>query len=54
MTGQFQLTEEQLAIQEVAQRFTADNITPHAGEWDQTSHFPVDVIKQSAELGFAL
>ena len=52
MTGQFQLTEEQLAIQEVAQRFTADNITPHAGEWDQTSHFPVDVIKQSAELGF--
>ncbi|MEH6683410.1 MAG: acyl-CoA dehydrogenase family protein [Qipengyuania sp.] len=52
MTGQFQLTEEQFAIQEVAQRFTADNITPHAGEWDQTSHFPVDVIKQSAELGF--
>ena len=50
--GQFQLTEEQLAIQEMAQRFTADNITPHAGEWDQTSHFPVDVIKQSAELGF--
>ncbi|UYH54996.1 acyl-CoA dehydrogenase family protein [Qipengyuania sp. SS22] len=52
MTGQFQLTEEQLAIQEVAQRFTADNITPHAGEWDQTAHFPIDVIKQSAELGF--
>ena len=52
MTGQFQLTEEQLQIQEMAQRFTADNITPHAGEWDQTSHFPIDVIKQSAELGF--
>ena len=52
MTGQFQLTEEQLAIQEVAQRFTADNITPHAGEWDQASHFPVDVIKQSVQLGF--
>ncbi|MEX0341315.1 MAG: acyl-CoA dehydrogenase family protein [Erythrobacter sp.] len=50
--GQFQLTEEQLQIQEMAQRFTADNITPHAGEWDQTAHFPIDVIKQSAELGF--
>ena len=47
MTGQFQLTEEQLAIQEVAQRFTADNITPHAGEWDEKSHFPRDVIKTS-------
>ena len=52
MTGQFQLTEDQLAIQDMAQRFTADNITPHAGEWDQTSHFPIDVIKQTAELGF--
>ena len=52
MTGQFQLTEEQLAIQEVAQRFTADNITPHAGEWDEKSHFPRDVIKSTAELGF--
>jgi len=50
--GQFQLTEEQLQIQEMAQRFTADNITPFAGEWDEKSHFPIDVIKQSAELGF--
>ena len=28
MTGQFELTEDQRAIQEMAQRFTADNITP--------------------------
>lgn len=52
MTGQFQLTDDQLAIQEMARRFTADNITPHAGEWDETHHFPVDVIKQTGELGF--
>ena len=50
--NQFQLTEEQLAIQETAQRFTADNITPHAGEWDEKRHFPKDVIQRSAELGF--
>jgi len=52
MTGQFQLTDDQLAIQEMAQRFTADNITPHAAEWDETHHFPREVIKQTGELGF--
>ena len=52
MTGQFALTDDQLAIQEMAQRFTADNITPHAGEWDEKHIFPIDTIKQSAQLGF--
>ncbi len=52
MTGQFQLTEDQLAIQEMARRFTADNITPFAAEWDEKHHFPRDAIKQTAELGF--
>ena len=52
MTNQFQLTEDQRAIQEMAQRFTADNITPHAGEWDEAHHFPRDVIRQTGELGF--
>ncbi|AMO72227.1 acyl-CoA dehydrogenase family protein [Sphingorhabdus sp. M41] len=49
---QFSLTEDQLAIQEMAQKFTADAITPHAAEWDEKHIFPRDVIKQSAELGF--
>ena len=52
MTGQFQLTEDQRAIQEMAQRFTADNITPHAADWDEAHHFPRDVIRQTGELGF--
>jgi len=52
MTGQFQLTDDQLAIQEMAQRFTADNITPFAAEWDEKHHFPRDVIQQTGELGF--
>tara|TARA_R110000824_G_scaffold32788_3_gene105636 strand:- start:2427 stop:3569 length:1143 start_codon:yes stop_codon:yes gene_type:complete len=49
---QFSLTEDQLAIQEMAQKFTADAITPHAAEWDEKHIFPRDVIKQSADLGF--
>ncbi len=32
---QFELTDDQLAIQEMARKFTADAITPHAGEWDE-------------------
>jgi len=52
MTGQFQLTDDQLAIQEMARRFTADNITPHAAQWDEEHHFPREVIKRTAELGF--
>ena len=52
MHGQFQLTDDQLAIREVAQRFTADRITPHAAEWDEKHIFPRDIIKESAELGF--
>ena len=52
MHGQFQLTEDQLAIREVAQRFTADRITPNAAEWDEKHIFPRDIIKESAELGF--
>ncbi len=53
MTTQFELSEDQLAIQDMARKFTADAITPFAAEWDEKSHFPRDVIRQAAELGFA-
>lgn len=49
---QFSLTEDQLAIQEMAQKFTADAITPYAAEWDEKHIFPRDTIKQAADLGF--
>ncbi|WP_420139378.1 acyl-CoA dehydrogenase family protein [Sphingomonas sp.] len=49
---QFDLTEDQLAIQEMARRFTADAITPYAAGWDERHHFPRDVVKAAAELGF--
>lgn len=50
--SQFDLTEDQRAIQDMAQRFTADAITPHAAEWDEKHVFPRDVVKAAAELGF--
>ncbi|MBB5715266.1 acyl-CoA dehydrogenase family protein [Sphingomonas aerophila] len=52
-TNQFDLTDDQREIQELARRFTADRITPNAAEWDEKHIFPRNVIKEAAELGFA-
>ena len=49
--SQFDLTDEQREIQELARRFTADRITPFADEWDETHHFPRDVVVAAAEAG---
>src|SRR4028118_1980964 len=49
---QFEHTDDQLQIQEMAQRFTADAITPNAAEWDEKHIFPRDTIREAAELGF--
>jgi alkylation response protein AidB-like acyl-CoA dehydrogenase len=49
---QFDLTDDQLQIQEMARKFTADAITPFAAEWDEQKIFPRDTIREAAELGF--
>ncbi len=49
---QFDLTDDQRAIQEVARRFTADRISPFAAEWDEKHIFPRDTIREAAALGF--
>ena len=47
------LSEDQMMIQEAAQRFAYDKLRPNAGLWDETKHFPVDVMREAASLGFA-
>ena len=49
---QFDLTDDQRQIQEMAVKFTADAIVPHAAEWDEKHIFPKDTIREAAELGF--
>ena len=49
----FAPTEEQAAIQDMALQFAKDQLAPHADEWDEKSHFPVDVIREVAPLGMA-
>ncbi len=53
MDNQFDLTDDQREIQDLARRFTTDRISPHAAEWDEKHIFPRDTIKAAAELGFA-
>ncbi|KQS56205.1 acyl-CoA dehydrogenase [Brevundimonas sp. Leaf363] len=48
----FALTDDQRAIQDAARAFSADLLAPNAAEWDETKHFPVDVMRQAAEMGF--
>src|SRR5919107_1399463 len=50
--AQFDLTDDQRQIQEMAVKFTADAITPKAAEWDEKHVFPRDTIREAAELGF--
>lgn len=49
----FELSDEQAAIREMAAGFAAEAIAPHALEWDQNKHFPVDTLKAAAGLGMA-
>ena len=47
----FSFTEEQKAIQNMAQQFAEERIAPHALEWDEDRKLPVDVLREAAELG---
>ena len=48
----FALTEDQRAIQDAARAFAEAELAPHSAEGDETKHFPVDVMRQAAEMGF--
>ena len=49
----FNLSDDQRAIQDLARAFAAAELAPHAARWDEDKHFPVDVLRQAAGLGFA-
>ena len=49
----FALSEDQRAIQDLAADFAARELAPFSAQWDEDSHFPVDVMRKAAALGFA-
>ncbi len=49
----FALSDDQLQIQDSARQFAAEQLAPHAVDWDEREYFPVDVVKQAGGLGMA-
>jgi len=49
----FSLSEDQRAIEDAARAFAEAEMAPHSARWDEEKHFPVDVLRKAAELGFA-
>lgn len=47
----FQLSDDARAIQDMARAFAAEKLAPHALEWDEKKHFPIDVMREAAALG---
>ena len=45
------INDDQRVLRETVAEFAAEHLAPHAVEWDQTKHFPVDVLRKAAQLG---
>lgn len=49
----FELDDDERVITETAAAFAEKRIAPFALEWDESHHFPTDVLRAAAELGMA-
>jgi len=49
----FNLTEDQRAIQDMARDFAAAELAPHAARWDEEKIFPIEALRAAAALGLA-
>ena len=47
-----QLSEEQIAFYDMAKDFAVKKMAPNAEKWDEEKIFPVDTLRELAELGF--
>jgi alkylation response protein AidB-like acyl-CoA dehydrogenase len=49
----FGLDDDERVIAETAAAFADKRMAPHALAWDESHHFPTDVLREAAELGMA-
>jgi hypothetical protein len=48
---EFNFTEEQQQLRKSVREFAEGEIAPHVMEWDEASHFPVEIIPKLGEMG---
>lgn len=48
---EFELNEEQQQIKMSVREFAEAEIKPHVSEWDETQHFPIELVPKLSELG---
>src|SRR5438874_13823315 len=48
---EFAFTEEQQQLRKSVREFAEGEIAPHVMEWDETSHFPLEIMPKLAEMG---
>ncbi len=48
----FTFTEEQKQLRKSVREFAEGEIAPHVMEWDESSHFPKEILPKLAEMGF--
>ena len=48
----FQLTEEQILIQDMARQFASTELAPHSSRWDEEKILEREIFTKAAELGF--
>src|SRR5918997_6096874 len=47
----FELSDEQQQVRMSVREFAEAEIAPHVMEWDESQHFPVELVPKLAELG---
>jgi alkylation response protein AidB-like acyl-CoA dehydrogenase len=47
----FRPTEEQVLLRRTVREFAETEMRPHVREWDETQHFPLELVPKLAELG---
>lgn len=47
----YPITDDQHALVDMVRHFATESLAPNAAEWDETHHFPLDVLRKAGELG---
>jgi alkylation response protein AidB-like acyl-CoA dehydrogenase len=47
----FTLTRDQQSMVDAVRDFSANELAPHAAEWDETGHLPIEVLREAGGMG---